>query len=549
MDKFTPSVDAIANSLTLSAIVGFIPLIVFFVMLGACKIKTHWCALGSLLVSVLIAMFGFKMPTTLALLSASQGALFGFFPILYIVIMAVWLYNLTQATGREKDVQTVFSLVGKGDMRVQALLIGYAFCGLLEGLAGFGAPVAITCAMLYALGLPPIKAAIAVIVGNALNVGFGAMAIPTTTVAGLGSVAPEVVGATMGRVAPLLIFFVPFLLLLILDGVRGLTQIWPAAFAAGFSMACGQFIAANYLSYELTAVFASLLSFAALAGFMRIWTPRTPADFQSKQVQEKLSGKRIILGLLPYWLVVVIFAIAKLWTIGVNIPAMLAATDVKFAWPGLHGNLVDSAGNPSASTIFNLQWLSSPGTMLLITGLIVTIVYAASASQQFPATIGSGLRVFAKTVFDLRLTILTIMAVMALAYVMNFSGQTVAIGTWLAQTGTAFALVSPVLGWIGTAVTGSATSAGALFGNLQSTAATNAGLSTPLLLGANEIGGGIGKIISPQNLAIAATAIKTPGSEAELLRKALPWSIGLLVILGLLITLASLGPLSFLIVE
>lgn len=547
MGTFTPSVEAIAGSLTASAFIGFIPLIVFFVMLGAFKVKTHWCALGSLLVSIVIAIFGFRMPFTLSLLAATQGAFFGLMPILYIVIMAVWLYNLTQSTGREKDVQTVFSIVGKGDKRVQALFIGYAFCGLLEGLAGFGAPVAIACAMLFALGLPPIKTALAVMVGNALNVGFGAMAIPVTTVADLGGAQAHIVGATMGRIVPIIIFSVPFLLLFILDGLRAVKQLWPAALTAAAAMSIGQFVASNFLSYELTAVFASLLSFIALAGFMYLWTPATPAEFQSTLSAEKLSNSRILLGLLPYWLVVIIFAIAKLWKIGINIPSLLSTTDLKFPWPGLHGNLLDASGKTSKSTIFNLQLLSNPGTMLLITGIIVTLAYTAYSSAQFPMKLSDGAKVLMRTIYDLRFTVITIMAVMALAYVMNFSGQTVSIGTWLAQTGAAFAVVSPILGWIGTAVTGSATSAGALFGNLQATAATNAGINTPLLLGANEIGGGIGKIISPQNLAIAATAIKSPGAESELLRKALPWSLGLLFALSLLILFASLGPLSFVI--
>ena len=549
MDTFTPTVDAIAGSLTASAILGFIPLIVFFVMLGVFKVKTHWCALGALLVAIINAVAGFKMPFTLALISGTQGAFFGLFPILYIVIMAVWLYNLTQITGREKDVQAVFSRVGKGDKRIQALLIGYAFCGLLEGLAGFGAPVAIACAMLFALGLPPIKAALAVMVGNALNVGFGAMAIPTTTVAGLGGVDASLVGGTMGRVAPIIIALVPFLMLLILDGLRGIKQAWAPALVAGISMALGQFVASNFLSYELTAVFASLLSFAVLAIFMRLWNPSTPQEFRSKDPEEHLSASRILLGLLPYWLVVVIFACAKLWTVGINIPAMLSSTDITFPWPGLHGRILDASGEVSSSTLFSFQWLSSPGTMLLITGIIVSFAYSAFSTPQFNTRFSKCLQALATTIFELRLTILTIMAVMALAYVMNFSGQTVAIGTWLAQTGAAFALVSPALGWIGTAVTGSATSAGALFGNLQATAAANAHINTQLLLGANEIAGGIGKIISPQNLSIAATAIKKQGCESELLRKALPWSITLLVLLGILILLASLGPLGFLIAQ
>ncbi|MBE6484458.1 MAG: L-lactate permease [Actinomycetaceae bacterium] len=549
--SFTPSTTAVGSSLVLSALLGLLPLVVFFVMLGVFKVPTHKCAIGSLVVALLIAMLGFHMPVGLSILSATQGAAFGLFPILYIVIMAVWIYNLTETSGRSEDVRAVFSVVGKGDMRVQALLIGFCFCGLLEGLAGFGAPVAIACAMLLALGLPPIKAAIVTMVGNALNVGFGAMAIPVTTAAQLGGSPADTVGATMGRITPFLLCWLPILLLGILDGMRGIRQAWPAALVAGFGMAAGHFVASNFLSYQLAAVFASLISFALVAILLRFWQPATPEEqHSSTEAEGGLSASRVTLGLMPYWLVVLIFGVVKLWKIGVDIPAWLSSTDIAIKWPGLYGNLLTGSGEVSTSAIFNLQWLSSPGTMLLLTGLIVSIAYGRTSSGgRFTYSFGRGIRTLGNTIYNLRLTILTIMAVMALAYVMNFSGQTVAIGTWLAATGGAFAFLSPLLGWIGTAVTGSATSAGALFANLQSTAAAQAHLSPQLLLAANEIGGGIGKIVSPQNLAIAATAIKEPGSESTLLRKSAPFSILLIVLLGIIIFLASRGVLGFVIVS
>lgn len=545
---YTPSTTAVGSSLTLTALLGLLPLVVFFILLGVFKVKTHVCAIISLAAALAAAIFAFGMPVDLALLSATQGAAFGLFPIVYIVIMAVWLYNLTEKTGRSEDVRRVFAAVGKGDMRVQALLIGFCFCGLMEGLAGFGAPVAISCAMLLALGVPAIKAALVTMVGNALNVCFGAMAIPVTTAAKLGNSSADAVGATQGRITPLFLCWIPVLLLGILDGKRGMKQAWPAALAAGVTMGLGHILAANFLSYELTAVFASLLSFASVTLLLRAWRPRTPEEQMSETSSEKLSGSRVALGLLPYWLVVVIFAVAKLWTAGIDMPKALESTDVTFGWPGLDGQLIDAKGQAVKATQFTFSWLSSPGTMLLLTGLIVAFVYGKSSSGgKYPFSFGKGMTTLWKTVADLKLAILTIAVVMALAYVMNFSGQTVAIGTWLAAAGGAFAFLSPILGWVGTAVTGSATSAGALFANLQSTAGAKAGISTQLLLAANEIGGGIGKIVSPQNLAIAATAIKEPGSESTLLRKAAPYSIAFIALLGMIVVLASSGTLGFLI--
>ena len=547
-EMFQPETSAIGGSLAWSALVSLLPLVFFFVALGVFSLPTQWCALGSLAVAIIVAIIGFDMPVGMSLMSAVEGAAFGLLPIIYIVIMAVWLYNLTKRSGRAKDVQAVFSLVGKGDKRIQGLLIGFAFCGLLEGLAGFGAPVAIACAMMWALGLPPVRSAIAVMVGNALNVGFGAMAIPVTTVANLGGEDPVVVGATMGRITPLLLLLIPFFVLFILDGFRGVKQCWLAAVVSWLGMAAGHLVGTHFLSYELTAVFASLVSFIMLAALLTRWSPETPEELRSPPADEKLSVSQAVLGLLPYWLVVIVFAIAKLWTLGIDIPAALASTTVNFVWPGLEGVMAVQGGQNSA-VVFSVPWLASPGTMLFLTGVIVCGLYAANdGGGKYRLPFGKGMRTLLGTVYELRIAILTICLVMSLAYVMNLSGQTVTIGAWLSATGAAFAFLSPLLGWIGTAVTGSATSAGALFGNLQATAAQSANLPPQLLLGVNEIGGGIGKIISPQNLAIAASAVKSEGSESVILRKALPYSLFLIVLLGAITFFASNGILGFLVV-
>ena len=545
--SFTPSTTAVGGSVFLTAAVGLLPLVVFFVLMGVFKVKTHWCALISLAASGLIAVLAFNMPAPMAVLSGAQGLAMGFVPIIYIIIAAVWLYNLTETSGRSQDLKAVFNTIGKGDQRAQTLIVAFCFCGLLEGLAGFGAPVAITGAMLVTLGLPPVRAAIATIVGNAINVGFGAMAIPVTTAASLGGAGPVEVAADMGRLTWILCLFIPVLLLLILDGARGVRQLWPLALVAGGAAALGHFLTPG-ASYELTAVVASLLGLTACFVFLLVWTPATPEEHRTEvAAADRPDGGRVALALLPYVLVVVIIAVTKLWRIGFDLSTLLSGTDIKIRWPGVYGSLLNAEGRASASAVYTLQTLSNPGTWIFLTAAIVAVVYGlVSSGGRFPASVGAMFAVLPRTVHALRWSILTIATVMALAYVMNFSGQTTAVGAALATTGAAFAFLSPVLGWIGTAVAGSATSAGALFANLQATAAAGAHLDPRLLLAANTIGGGLGKIVSPQNLAIAATAVDAEGADAEILRRAAPFSIGLLLALCALVLAASqglLGPL------
>lgn len=545
--SFTPSTTAVGGSVALTALVGLVPLLVFFVLMGVFKVATHWCALLSLAVAGVIAVAAFSMPVGMTALAASQGAAMGLLPIIYIIVAAVWLYNLTETSGRSQDLKAVFNTIGKGDQRAQALIVAFCFCGLLEGLAGFGAPVAISGAMLLTLGVRPLRAAAATVVGNSVNVGFGAMAIPVTTAARLGGVDPVEMATDMGHLSWVLALAVPFLVLLILDGVRGLRQLWPLALVAGGAAGLGHFVTPS-VSYELTAVVASLLGLAACYLFLRVWSPTTPQDLRTHvEDADRPDRARILLALLPYVLVVVIIAVTKLWKIGVDLSATLSSADVAIGWPGLYGHLLTESGQPSGAPVYTLQILSNPGTWIFLTAAIVAVVYGqVSSGGRFSTSVGEMFMVLPRTIYSLRLSVLTIVTVMALAYVMNFSGQTTAIGAALAQTGAAFAFLSPFLGWIGTAVAGSATSAGALFAGLQSTAAAGAGIDPRILLAANTIGGGLGKIVSPQNLAIVAGAVDSPGTDAEILKKVAPYSLGLVVALGLLVLAASqglLGPL------
>ncbi len=573
MDHFTPSTDPVLNSVAWSAIVGLLPLLTFFLLLAVAKTKAHVAGAAALAVALVVGVAAFQMPAGLAVLSATQGGVFGAFPVLWIVIMAVWLYQVTVLSGRFEDLRRVFDVIGGGDVRLQAVLVAFCFGGLLEALAGFGAPVAITATMLLALGLPPLRAAAAVLVANTAPVAFGAMAIPITTAAGLTGLHATDIGSIVGRQAPLLATFVPLILLFILDGRRGIKDCWPAALVVGGSFAAAQFLCSNYFSYELTDIVASLTGLGAAVIFFRLWKPRGGSEARERlraasnagqaagssaagggshasshpgavataeKPSDRLTPSRTWLALFPYFLVIVVFGIGKLWKLGVDIPAFLASTDVKIPWPILHDALVGADGKPVSSTVYVFQWLSSPGTMLLITGLIVAFVYSKyDDGGRYRLTVGDAVLDIWRTIVKMRWAGLTIITVLALAYVMNNSGQTVSIGTWLAGTGSFFAFLSPVLGWLGTAVTGSDTSANALFAKLQQTAGLKAGIDPNLLVAANTSGGVVGKLISPQNLAIAATAVNLDGQESVILRKVVGWSVALLLVLCTLAFLQS----------
>ena len=577
--------DPIGARLALSALVALLPLATIFVMLAVLRVKAHWAALAGLGAALLVAIFGYGMPAKLAALSASQGAAFGLFPIMWIVIAALWIYQLTVATGRFEDLRRAFGLISD-DHRIQALVIAFCFGGLLEALAGFGAPLAITGVMLITLGFRPARAAATVLVANTAPVAFGAIATPIITAGAVTKIPYAHIGAYVGRQTPLLALFVPLVLLLIADGRRGVRQAWPAAVVCGLSFAVAQFVASNYISVELTDIIASLFALAALVLFLRVWQPKGSAgaagddrtaaavadpepDFGSgggpaglpqrpagpvptlvgsaapavtradttappagdggvAQGVLAVSAGRVVMALLPYLVIIVVFTITKAVT---PVSHYLARTAHEFGWPGLNGHVLTTHGKVSTATVFAFPWLTTPGTLLFICGLIVAAAYRIA-----PATAA---REMAGTLHRLRWAILTVASVLAFAYVMNLSGQTTTIGTWMAGAGAAFAFLSPILGWLGTAVTGSDTSANALFASLQQVAAVKAGLNPTLLVAANTSGGVVGKMISPQNLTIVATAVGLAHQEGILFRRVIRWSLVLLLALCVLVYLQS----------
>ena len=545
---FQAVVDPVAGNLALSALVACIPLAAFFIMLVGVKAKAHVSALVALVVALIVAIFAFGMPAHLAALSGLQGACYGAFPIVFIIIMAVWFYEVTVVSGRSEDLKSLFDIVGGGDIRIQAVLVAFCFGGLLEALAGFGAPIAITATMILALGVKPSKAALAVLIANTAPVAYGAAGTPITTAGNMvaggdASVALESaqhVAAIVGYQAPLFALFVPLLVVLILDGKKGLRDCWLHALVIGGSFAVTQWWCSNHFAYELTDVVASLVSLGVSVIFLHFVKPKNVNDarerFGMASIAEgegtKLAPVRAWMALVPYIIVVVVFAICKL-----GIPALLASTDIKIPFPGLADNVLNAAGKDPGIT-YNLNLLSNPGTMLLIAGLLTTIVYGIfNEKGKYRITLGMSAKQLGQTFWAMRFSSLTIVMVLGLAYIMNFSGMTISIGQFLAHTGALFALLSPVLGWVGTAVTGSDTSANALFSSLQYEAAqSNASLahvSPDLFLAANTMGGVIGKMISPQSLAIAA--VTTGEHESSLFKKVIPWSVGMLAVLCVLV--------------
>ncbi len=567
---FQPDIDPVADSLTASALIALLPLLTVFVTLGLLRWKAHWAGLSAVAVAIIVAALFFEMPVGLATLAATQGAAFGLFPIMWIVFTAIVLYQITVRSGHFEDLRATFHLISD-DPRIQAIIIAFCFGGLLEALAGFGAPVAITGVMLMAVGFSPLRAAAIVLLANTAPVAFGAIGTPIITAGALTKIPYQEIGAYVGHQTPIIALFVPLLLVLMADGRRGVRQVWPVALVVGFAFAVAQWLSATYLSVELTDIVASLVGLTAAVLFLRVWHPKGREDALESLQEERerdlalvaagtdkgsagshaegeplaaddhhasmaeldarargLSPGRISMALFPYILVIVIFSVAKL------VPAVkdwLTSTDLKIPWPGLSGEVLTHSGAPNASTAYTFSWLSSPGTMLLIASLIVAFVYGVGVS-------GWGKEI-AATAHKMRFAFLTVASVLALAYVMNLSGQTITIGTWIAGTGALFAFLSPILGWIGTAVTGSDTSANALFATLQQTAAQEIGIDPTLLVAANTSGGVVGKMISPQNLTIAATAVGLLGRESDILRKVLPWSIGLIIAMCLLVGLQS----------
>ncbi|WP_328607557.1 L-lactate permease [Amycolatopsis sp. NBC_00345] len=524
---FVQEPTPLAGSLAVSALVAIIPLAVVLVLLGVVRAKAHHAALIGLVVALVVATVVFGMPVGQAISGALQGAAFGLFPILWIVVNALWVYRVTVRTGHFDVLRRSFGRVSD-DPRIQALIIAFCFGALMEALAGFGAPVAISAVMLVAVGFGPAKAAVVALVANTAPVAFGAMGTPVVTLAQVTGLPLEQVSSIVGRQTPLLALFVPLLLVIIVDGRRGLRETWVPALVCGIAFGLVQFLASNFVSPQLADIGAALAGAAALVAL-----PMTRRAVPEEVRAQVLTGTRtetldrpdergeVVRAYLPYALIIVVFSLAQV----PPVKSLLDRATWKFHWAGLDVHSPD--GKAVSGNSFSLPFLNTGGTLVLLAGVITVIALKVTAS-------GAGAEWLA-TVKELRFAILTVTGVLALAYVMNLSGQTTTIGTFIAAAGAGLAFLSPVLGWFGVAVSGSDTSANALFGALQVTAAHQTGLPADLLAAANSSGGVLGKMISPQNLTIACVAANLPGEEGKLLRKVLPWSVGLLLVMCLIV--------------
>ncbi|MFE4174767.1 L-lactate permease [Streptomyces sp. NPDC056909] len=524
---FVQQLEPVADSLALSALVAALPLATVLILLGVIRMKAHLAGLTGLGVAVLVGWLTFGMPLGQTLSAGAAGVLFGLFPIMWIVVNALWVYRLTVRTHHFDILRRSFGRLSD-DPRIQALVIAFCFGALLEALAGFGAPVAICSVMLVALGFDPVKAAIVSLVANTAPVAFGAMGTPVVTLAQVTGLPLDTVASVVGRQTPLLALVVPLVLIGLVDGRRGLRETWVPALACGVAFAVAQFAASNYVSAQLADIGAALAGAAALVA---VPSARKPAaepvrvavltGVRSEDLDQEDPRPEVLRAYAPYGLIVVIFSVAQI----PPVKDLLAKATQVFDWPFL--DVADSAGKPVGANVFSLPLVATGGTLVLLAGVCTAVVLGVRA--------GDAAREWAGTVYELRYAILTVTSVLALAYVMNLSGQAATIGHFVAGAGAGLAFLSPVLGWFGVAVSGSDTSANALFGALQVTAANESGLSPELLAAANSSGGVLGKMISPQNLTIACAAVGLAGKEGDLLRKVLPWSLGLLLVMCLIV--------------
>ena len=549
---FTQDFTAVADSLTWSAIVAVIPIIYFFWALAIKKMKGHIAGLTTLLVSLILAVFAFKVPVGAAIMSATQGAVYGIVPIGWIIVTSVFLYNMTVKTGHFNIIRhSVLSITE--DRRIQALLVAFSFGAFLEGAAGFGAPVAISAALLVGLGFNPLYAAGLCLIANTAPVAFGAIGVPITAMEGPTGIAAMEISKMVGRQLPFLAVFIPFFLIFIMTGFKKAWEVMPAILVSGISFSVTQFLSSNFLGPELPDVLSALVSLVALAVFMKFWQPKTIYRFESerdedtnrKRGKEQYSGGTIAKAWSPF---IILTVFISFWGIpiiksaltghyegtniilkGVNVigQALTFMPEV----PLLHNQILNGSTGEPIVALYKLELLGAAGTAILLATIVTKFIFKMSW-----LTWG---KTFFETLNEIKYPLLTICSVVAYAYVTNTAGMMTTLGLVLAKTGALFPFFSPVLGWLGVLITGSDTSSNVLFAKLQQVTAESVGMNPVLALAANSSGGVTGKMISPQSIAVAAAAVGLVGKESELLRFALKYSVMLLLFVCILTFLQS----------
>ena len=514
----------VAHSLPLSALAAALPIFVLLILLGILRRPAWQASLAGLATSVFVALAFYRMPAIPLVSSVGDGAAFGLFPIGWVVFTAIVLYKLTVETGKFELIKDSIGGVS-ADPRLQILLIAFAFGAFIEGAAGFGTPVAVAGAMLAGLGFAPFEAAGLCLVANTSPVAFGSIAIPLIALAGVTNLPLMKLSAMVGRFCAPVSLFIPAYLMVVRRGLRGL---WPAVAVSGVAFAGTQFVVSNYVGAQLTDILASLAAMVSLLLLLQVWKPKnSQTNGQFTESPRRHPPGELIRAWSPY-LFLVVFVL--LWGYA-PVKAYLDRVNIVFAWPGLHNRVlrvspVVAKPSPYAAT-FSLTWLSASGTACFLAAAFSAFLGLRLGAVKF-------LRICAKTLRQLLLAELTIAAVLALAFVMNYSGATATLGLAFAATKSAFPFFGVLLGWLGVFLTGSDTSSNALFGNLQVVTASRLGLSPVLMASANSSGGVMGKMISLQSIAVAAAATGLPKEdEARLFRFTLRHSLLLVAIIGI----------------
>ncbi|QIP16206.1 lactate permease LctP family transporter [Spirosoma aureum] len=520
--KWTQVIDPL-NNITLSVLIAAMPIIFIFWALIIKKMKGYQASLIAIAIATVIAILVYGMPVKLAVLSIAHGSLYGLFPICWLVIMSVFLFNLTVKSGQFEIIKHFMASI-TSDRRLQALLIAFSFGSFLEGTAGFGAPVAITAAMLVGLGFNPLYASGICLIANTAPVAFGSIGIPITVASQVSGIPEMPISQMVGRTLPILSIILPFYLVTIIAGFKKAKEVLPAVLVSGVSFALLQYLSSNFLGPSLPDVIAGLGSIVCLMVFLRFWKPKTIWRFANEPAPTlntdiTYTGGQIVRAWSPF-IVLTIMVIA--WGMQPIKDALNSLGLFQFEVPGLH-NVIQDKDGALLPKIFKFNYLSAAGTAILIADLV--------AIPMIGLTYSDGAKVFAATLNQLKFPILTIAAVLGFAYIVNDSGITLTLAEVLANTGYLFPFFAPVLGWLGVFITGSDTSANALFSKLQYATATSIGVDPVVTVAANVSGGVVGKMISPQSIAVAAAAGDLVGQESQLFRFTVKHSFIMLIVI------------------
>lgn len=535
--------DPIGN-IWLSSLVALIPIIFFFLALAVFRLKGSVAGTITVVLAMLVSLFAYQMPAAMAFASMVYGFFYGLWPIAWIIIGAVFLYKVSVKTGQFDIIRSSILSITE-DQRLQMLLVGFAFGTFLEGAAGFGAPVAITAALLVGLGFKPLYAAGLCLIVNTAPVAFGAMGIPIIVAGQVSGVDTMEISQMVGRQLPFMVPIVLFWIMAIMDGWRGVKETWPAVIVAAVSFSLAQYLTSNFVGPELPDITAAIASLVSLTILLKFWKPKHIFRFSNEgnnvdealdvQTKQKYSLGQIAKAWSPF---AILTAMVTIWSIK-PFKSLFAKDGALEDWvisikvPYLH-QLVQKMP-PVVSEIkdydavYKLDWFSATGTAIIFAA-IITIIFLKMKPKQAIVTFG-------ETLNELKVPIYSIGMVLAFAFIANYSGMSATLALALAHTGNAFTFFSPFLGWLGVFLTGSDTSANALFAALQATTAQQIGVPEVLLVAANTSGGVTGKMISPQSIAIACAAVGLVGKESDLFRFTVKHSITFTIMMGIMITL------------